>query len=300
MRSLNRDEGRLRQGEAMESVVGVRDLAFAISALAGRHRLSEERHDMLDLSRPFDLTGRTALVTGASSGLGLHFTRIMHAAGASVVLAARRVDRIESEVARLGSRAIAIEMDVSDEASIARGFEHLDARDTVCDIVVNNAGISGSGFALKMSTSDWDDVLDVNLRAPFIVAREAAKRLAAAKKPGSIVNISSILGLRGSMQLAAYMASKAGLIHLTHSLAIEFARYGIRVNALCPGYFKTEINAEFLESDYGKAMIGNIPQRRIGEIDELTAPFLLFASDAGSYVTGTTLVVDGGYAVNSL
>ncbi len=278
----------------------MRGLAFGRSDLAGRRRYGEERHDMLDLSRPFDLTGHTALVTGASSGLGLHFTRVMHAAGASVVLAARRVDRIEAEVASLGSRAIAIEMDVADEASIARGFERLDDAGTLCDIVVNNAGISGGGFALKMPTSEWDDVLDVNLRAPFIVAREAAKRLAGAKKPGAIVNISSILGLRGSIQLAAYMASKAGLIHLTHSLAIEFARYGIRVNALCPGYFKTEINAEFLESDYGKAMVQNIPQRRIGEAGELTAPFLLLASDAGSYVTGTTLVVDGGYAVNSL
>lgn len=254
---------------------------------------------MRDLIRPFDLTSQTALVTGASSGLGLHFTRIMHAAGASVVLAARRVERIEAEVARLGTRAIAIEMDVADEVSIARGFERIDAFGR-CDIVVNNAGISGSGFALETSTADWDAVLDVNLRAPFVVAREAARRLVAANAHGAIVNISSILGLRGAQRLAAYMASKAGLIHLTQSLALEFARYGIRVNALCPGYFKTEINAEFLESDYGLAMVRNIPQRRIGEIDELGAPFLLLASGAGSYITGTTLVVDGGYAINSL
>ncbi len=248
----------------------------------------------------FSLDGRTALVTGASSGLGRHFARVLHAAGASVVLAARRVDRIEAEAAALGERARALAMDVADEASIAAGFERLAADGTLCDIVVNNAGISGSNLMLQMETTEWDSVIEVNLRGPFLVAREAARRLVAAKRPGSIVNIASILGLRVSPALAPYMASKAGLIHLTRSMAFEFARYGIRVNALCPGYFATEINDEFLRTEYAQASIKRVPQRRIGDLRDLTGPLLLLASDAGAFMTGEALVVDGGQSINAM
>lgn len=247
-----------------------------------------------------DLSGRTALVTGASSGLGAHFARVLHESGATVVLAARRIDRLDAAVAALEERAHAIAMDVGDEASILAAFERIEATVGICDIIVNNAGISGGAFALKMSTQEWDRVVDTNLRAPFVVAREGAKRLAAAKKTGSIINIASVLGLRGSPQVAAYMASKAGLIHLTHALAIEFARYGIRVNAIAPGYFKTEISSEFLESDHGRALVARIPQRAIGEMEHLSGPLLLLASDAGAYMTGSVVVVDGGLSINSL
>jgi NAD(P)-dependent dehydrogenase (short-subunit alcohol dehydrogenase family) len=251
---------------------------------------------------PFaSLAGRTALVTGASSGLGEHFTRVLHAAGATVVLAARRVDRIRAEAQRLGERAFVVPMDVADEASIVSAFETVaDEHRLTCDVLINNAGISGSNLLLQMPTDEWDSVVGVNLRGPFLVAREAAKRMAAAKVPGSIVNIASILGLRVSPALAPYMASKAGLIHLTRSMAFEFARYKIRVNAICPGYFSTEINADFLETDYAQAMVKRIPQRRIGTLEELTGPLLLLASDLGAYMTGSTLVVDGGLSINSL
>jgi NAD(P)-dependent dehydrogenase (short-subunit alcohol dehydrogenase family) len=248
----------------------------------------------------FSLEGRVALVTGASSGLGRHFARVLHEAGATVVLAARRVDRIEAEAARLGERAHAMAMDVADEASIAAGFERIAGTVPPCDVIVNNAGISGSSLLLQMDTQEWDDVIRVNLRAPFLVAREAARRLVAAKRPGSIVNIASILGVRVSPALAPYMASKAGLIHLTRSMAFEFARYGIRVNALCPGYFATEINDEFLGTEYAQAMIKRTPQRRIGDLRDLTGPLLLLASDAGAFMTGEALVVDGGQSINSL
>lgn len=247
-----------------------------------------------------DLSGRTALVTGASSGLGAHFARVLHAAGATVVLAARRIDRLDAAVAACRERAHAIAMDVADEDSILAAFERIEASVGICDIIVNNAGISGGAFALKMSTQEWDRVVDVNLRAPFVVAREGAKRLAAARKSGSIINIASVLGLRGSPQVAAYMASKAGLIHLTHALAIEFARYGIRVNAIAPGYFKTDISSEFLESDHGRALVARIPQRAIGEMEQLSGPLLLLAGDAGAYMTGSVIVVDGGLSINSL
>jgi NAD(P)-dependent dehydrogenase (short-subunit alcohol dehydrogenase family) len=248
----------------------------------------------------FSLEGRVALVTGASSGLGRHFANVLHDAGATVVLAARRVERIEAEAARLGERARAIPMDVSDEASIAGAFEQLAADGVLCDVVVNNAGISGSSLMLQMETAEWDGVVEVNLRGPFLVAREAARRLVAAKKPGSIVNIASILGLRVSPALAPYMASKAGLIHLTRSMAFEFARYGIRVNALCPGYFATEINADFLKTETFQASLKRVPQRRIGDLRDLTGPLLLLASEAGAYITGEALVVDGGHSINSL
>jgi NAD(P)-dependent dehydrogenase (short-subunit alcohol dehydrogenase family) len=248
----------------------------------------------------FSLDGRVALVTGASSGLGQHFARVLHGAGATVVLAARRVDRIEAEAARLGERAHAVAMDVSDEASIAAGFEKIAETLPAPDVVVNNAGVSGSSMMLQMETPEWDGVIEVNLRGPFLVAREAARRLVAAKRPGSIVNIASILGLRVSPAVAPYMASKAGLIHLTRSMAYEFARYGIRVNALCPGYFATEINAEFLETDWAKASLKRVPQRRIGDLRDLAGPLLLLASDAGAFMTGEALVVDGGQSINSL
>jgi NAD(P)-dependent dehydrogenase (short-subunit alcohol dehydrogenase family) len=253
-----------------------------------------------DVTPRFSLDGRTALVTGASSGLGQHFARVLHAAGATVVLAARRVDRIEAEAARLNERASALAMDVTDEASILAGFELLAANGTVCDVVVNNAGISGSSMLLQMETAEWDNVIDVNLRGPFLVAREAARRLVTAKRPGSIINIASILGLRVSPALAPYMASKAGLIHLTRSMAFEFARYGIRVNALCPGYFETEINSDFLKTDYAQASLKRVPQRRIGDLRDLTGPLLLLASDAGAFMTGEAVVVDGGQSINAM
>jgi NAD(P)-dependent dehydrogenase (short-subunit alcohol dehydrogenase family) len=253
-----------------------------------------------DLTPRFSLDGRIALVTGASSGLGQHFARVLHAAGATVVLAARRVERIEAEAARLGERAHALMMDVTDEASILAGFELLAADGVVCDVVINNAGISGSSMLLQMETAEWDSVIEVNLRGPFLVAREAARRLVTAKRPGSIINIASILGLRVSPALAPYMASKAGLIHLTRSMAFEFARYGIRVNAICPGYFETEINSDFLQTDYAQASLKRVPQRRIGDLRDLTGPLLLLASDAGAFMTGEALVVDGGQSINAM
>jgi NAD(P)-dependent dehydrogenase (short-subunit alcohol dehydrogenase family) len=246
------------------------------------------------------MEGRTALVTGASSGLGRHFARVLHDAGASVVLAARRVDRIEADAAAYGERATALRMDVSDEASIHAGFEQLAKSHPPVDVVINNAGISGSNLILEMETAEWDQVIEVNLRGPFLVAREAARRLAAAKAPGSIVNIASILGLRVLPGVAPYMASKAAVIHLTRSMAFEFARYKIRVNALCPGYFDTEINSEFLQTEYAQALIKRTPQRRIGNLADLTGPLLLLASNAGAFITGEALVVDGGQSVNSL
>ncbi len=251
------------------------------------------------LDRLFSLANRRVLVTGASGGLGLHFARVAYAAGAKVVLAARRKDRIEAEAEKLGERAKAVVMDVADVHSIHHAFDAIEA-DGVCDVIVNNAGLAKVAPALEVSPNDWNAVVDVNLRGAFWVAQEAAKRLRALQKGGSIINIASILGERVIPSVASYAASKAGLIHLTRVLAVEWARYGIRVNALAPGYFETDMNAEFFSSDAGQAMIKRIPQRRLGRLEELSGPFLLLASGAAGYMTGSIITVDGGHSVNSV
>jgi len=246
------------------------------------------------------LGGRTALVTGASGGLGAHFAMTLAKAGAYVVLTARRTEALEAVVAGItdaGGQAAAIPMDVTNSASVADAFAGLGKP---FDIVVNNAGISGSGPALQLSDDEFQRVLDTNLTGAFRVARTAASAMKAANQPGSIVNIASILGLRVASQVAAYAASKAALIQLTRVTALEWARYGIRVNALCPGYVETPLNAEFFASEAGQALIRRIPQRRLGRMQDLDAPLLLMCSDASAYMTGATLAVDGGHLVSSL
>ena len=244
----------------------------------------------------FSLEGSRAFVTGASGQLGAHFARVLHAAGAQVVLAARRVEALEALATELGAGATAVALDVADEASIKAAFDTAG----LCDIIVNNAGIAVSKPVLQQTAADWDSVLDVNLRGCFLVATEAARRLVAAKRGGSIINIASIGGLRILQGVAGYTASKAGLVQLTKQMAVELARYNIRVNALCPGYVATPINAEFFASEPGQAVVKRVPQRRLGTPEDLTGPLLLLASPAGAHMTGAALVVDGGHSVNPL
>ena len=245
----------------------------------------------------WSLTGKTALVTGASSGLGRHFATVLADAGAEVILAARRADRLEqacAEIAADGGKARGVSLDVTDDASIAAFFQA-----NAPDIVINNAGIGTPGKAISYPTEDWDAVIATNLRGPFLVAQHAARKMAEGKG-GSIVNIASILGLRVGGDVAAYTTSKAGLIQLTKALALEWARHGIRVNALCPGYIVTELNEGFFGTPAGETLVKRIPQRRIGQPDDLDGALLLLASDAGRYITGATLAVDGGHLVSSL
>lgn len=248
----------------------------------------------------FDLSGRSALVTGASGGLGLHFAQLLASRGARVVLAARRVAHLESAcdfIRSSGGEATACVMDVCDADSVEEAVRSLEMRP---DILVNNAGISGGGSAVELTEDDWDRVVNTNLRGAFLVATAVARRLREAGQPGAIVNIASVLGLRVAGGLSAYAASKAGLVQLTKSLALEWARYGIRVNALCPGYIETDLNQDFFATDAGRALIKRIPQRRLGKLNELDAPLLLLASDMGSYMTGSVVAVDGGHLVSGL
>ena len=247
-----------------------------------------------------DVRGKRVLITGASSGLGQHFARLFAEQGAAVTLAARRLESLEAERDALrgrGAEATAVALDVSDSASIARLFA---GPEQPFDVVVNNAGISGAARALDLTEEAWDNTLDVNLKGPFLVAQAAAKALRQAERGGSIINVASIVALRVATELSAYAASKAGLVHLTRALSLEWARYGIRVNALCPGYIETEINRDFFASPAGEAMVKRIPQRRLGQMKDLDGAMLLLASDAGAYVTGSSLVVDGGHTNASL
>ncbi len=246
-----------------------------------------------------NLSGKTALITGASSGLGIHFGAVLARAGARVILCARREAALSKAAQALiaaGGQASIVKLDVTNPGSMDafnQAVSHV-------DILVNNAGVIHSGAALDQSDENWDLVLDTNLKGAFLVARAAARAMRAHGRGGSIINIASILGLRQAGGVLPYAVSKAGMIQMTKTLALELARFGIRVNALAPGYLETELNSDYLHSEDGKAMVRRIPQRRIGRLEELDGPLLLLASDASSYMTGSVLAVDGGHLVSGL
>ena len=257
----------------------------------------------------FSLEGQTALVTGASGGLGRHFAGVLARAGATVMLAARRGDLLAEAVAELkaaGQRAAAVVMDVTDAGSVATAFAEAEAACGPVSILVNNSGITVSASSLDLEEEDWDRVLDTNLKGAWLVSRAFARSVRAARKEGAItseaaiVNVASVLGFRVAGHVSAYAVSKAGLVQLTRAMGLELARFGIRVNALAPGYVATDLNRGFFESEAGKAMIARMPQRRLGTLGDLDGPLLLLASAASRYMTGSTVTVDGGHLVSSL
>jgi len=253
-----------------------------------------------DLSDLFSLSGQTALVTGASSGLGRRFALTLAAAGADVVLAARRTDKLNElagEIAGLGRRAEAVAMDVTDLSSIETAVHTAHRNMGRIDILVNNAGVAVTKSALDHTEEDWDFVIDTNLKGAFFVAQTVAKTMAE-DGGGSIINIASILGERVLKQLASYAAAKAGLVQATKSMALEWARHNIRVNAVAPGYIITEINRDFLTGAGGEKMRKGVPMRRFGEESDLDGPLLLLASGASGFMTGSVLTVDGGHVLS--
>jgi NAD(P)-dependent dehydrogenase (short-subunit alcohol dehydrogenase family) len=254
-------------------------------------------------SKRFDLTGRVALVTGASSGFGDHFARVLAEAGARVVAGARREDRLHrlvDEITAAGGAAHAVGMDVTDAASVAAAFAAAETKFGTVDLLVNNAGVAAPGTLHKTAEADWDWVMDTNLKGAWLVAAEAARRMLAAGRGGAIVNIASVLGMATSRGHGVYSATKAGVIQLTKHMALELAGKNIRVNAICPGYFKTEMNDEYFDSAAGQAYIAATPGGRLGRMEEMDGPLLLLASDAGSFINGALLPVDGGHLVMSI
>ncbi|MEM9045745.1 MAG: SDR family oxidoreductase [Pseudomonadota bacterium] len=240
-----------------------------------------------------DLSGKRALITGASGGLGRHFAEVLAANGAEVLLAARRTEALADAVREIGDQAQAIALDVLEPASVEAAFAQVGQ----VDILVNNAGVTMTKRALEVEDPEWDRILDTNLTGAWRVARAAA---GAMSDGGSLINIASILGLRVSGGVLPYSVSKAGVVQMTKALALEWARLGIRVNALAPGYIETDINRGFFETEAGQALIKRIPQRRLGRMRDLDGPLLLLASDASRFMTGTVVEVDGGHLISGL
>jgi len=249
----------------------------------------------------FSLKGRVALVTGASSGLGIQFAKALADNGAAVALVARRAGRLASlkdEIESKGGRAVAIEIDVTDRAGMLRAFDEAEKTFGTVTLLVNNAGVAQQPVrATDVTPEEWRRVLAVDLDAVFYWAQEAARRMVAAKKQGAIVNIASVLGFGVAKGVASYATAKAAVVQVTKALAVELAFKGVRVNAIAPGWFVTEINDTYLNSEAGIAMKRDIPMGRFGETGDLDGALLLLASDAGRYITGTTIVVDGGQVV---
>ncbi|MDD9716202.1 SDR family oxidoreductase [Dinoroseobacter sp. PD6] len=244
--------------------------------------------------RLFGLEGKRALITGASSGIGAHLARTLGQAGAEVILAARRADRLEAVAETLRADGIVAQtaaLDVTDAASVAAAVTTMGP----LDILINNSGVSGQDMVIDTTEADWDRVLDTNLKGAWRVSRAFAPGLIA--RQGTILNVASILGIGVLKTVGPYAASKAGLIQLTRAMALELARDGVRVNALAPGYIETPINTEFFASEAGQRMLRGVPQRRLGQPGDLDAAVLMLLGPGAGFVTGATVVVDGGHTL---
>ena len=249
----------------------------------------------------FNLAGRVALVTGASSGLGQQFARALADNGAAVALVARRADRLEAlrkDIEGKGGKAVAIEADVTDRAAMTAAFDAAEKAFGTVTILVNNAGVAQKPMRIaEVPPEEWRRVLGTDLDALFYWAQEAARRMLAAGKKGAIVNIASVLGFGVAKGTAAYAVSKAAVVQTTKALALELAFKGVRVNAIAPGWFVTEINDEYLNSEAGAAIKRDVPMGRFGNPGDLDGALLLLVSDAGAYITGAAILVDGGQVI---
>jgi len=250
------------------------------------------------MSDLFDVSREVVLITGASQGLGRQFARVLSAHGAAVALAARQTGKLkalEDEIKAKGGRAAAIEMDVTNNASIARGIDAAEAALGPVTVLINNAGIAVEKLAVEQSEADWDAVIGANLKGAYFAATEVARRMIARNAGGNIINIASVLGFSVVKFISPYAISKAGVVQTTKALALEFAASDIRVNALAPGYIDTDINHDVWETPAGEKLIKRIPQRRVGHESDLDGAIMLLASNASRYMTGSVVTVDGGF-----
>jgi len=250
----------------------------------------------------FDLTGKAAIVTGASSGLGRHFAITLAKAGAKVAMAARRVDQLTDlarEIEGFDGRAVPLALDVTDGESVRAAVAAAETELGSISILVNNAGVVVAKPLLDQTEADWDRVVDTNLKGAWLVAQEIARHMVRLGHGGSIINIASMLGLIVEETVPAYCAAKAGLIHLTKAMARELAAHKIRVNAICPGYFESAMTHDYLASSSGQRMLKRIPFQRPGVAAEIDGALLLLAADISSYMTGSIILVDGGHSLVS-
>ncbi|MFZ2155421.1 MAG: SDR family NAD(P)-dependent oxidoreductase [Bradyrhizobium sp.] len=250
------------------------------------------------MSDLFDVSKEVILVTGASQGLGRQFARVLSARGAAVVLAARQTAKLKSledEIRSKGGRAVAVQMDVTDIASIPKAFDSAEAALGPVSVLINNAGIAIEKLAIDQTEADWDAVINANLKGAYFAATELARRMIARKQQGNIVNVASVLGFGVMKFLSPYTVSKAGIIQATKAMALELAGNGIRVNALAPGYIDTEMNHDFWATPSGERLAKRIPQRHVGAESDLDGAILLLASSASRYMTGSVVTVDGGF-----
>ena len=252
----------------------------------------------------FDLKGQVAFVTGASSGLGAHFAQTLADAGAKVVVGARRADRLADLSAAInasGGTAVAVDLDVTDADSVAAAVAFAESEAGPVSILVNNAGIPPRALSLEMDETEWDSVMDTNLKGAWLMARAVGQQMVVHGQGGRIINIASVLGWRTvAKRVQSYAVSKAGMIALTETLALELGRYGILVNAIGPGYIKTELNSGFLESESGQRIQKRTALGRFGDPADLDGTLLLLASPAGAYITGSVIAVDGGLTLSTL
>ena len=255
-----------------------------------------------------DLSGRVALVTGASGGLGAQCAKTLAAAGAGVVLASRRLDKLKdlrAEIEAAGGDAHVVEMDVTDRHSIAAAVAHAETKMGSIDILVNNSGVSTTQRIQDVTEEDYDFIMNTNVRGAFFVAQEVGKRMLARARgsaPGTytggrIVNIASAAGLRVLSQISVYAMSKAAVIHMTRAMAVEWGRFGINVNALCPGYIDTEINHHHWQTEQGQKLVQMLPRKRVGQPEDLDALLVMLASGQSHFINGAVIAADDGFAV---
>ena len=255
-----------------------------------------------------DLSGRVALVTGASSGLGAQFARTLSRAGAAVVLAARRVERLKTLRAELeaeGGDAHVVTLDVTDHHSIKAAVAHAETEMGTIDILINNSGVSTTQKLVDVSPEDYDFVMNTNTRGAFFVAQEVGKRMIARSRgtaPGTftggrIVNIASMAGLRVLSQIGVYCMSKAAVVHMTRAMALEWGRFGINVSAICPGYIDTEINHHHWQTEAGQKLVQMLPRKRVGQPQDLDAALMMLCANESHFINGAVIQADDGFAV---
>lgn len=273
-----------------------------ITSPCGRHRDARDNNEEDVVGIEYNFEGKIALITGASSGLGARFAKVLAEAGAQVVLASRRIERLKelrAEIEAEGGAAHVVALDVTDYASIKAAIAHAETEAGPIDILVNNSGVSTTQRLVDVTPEDYAFVMDTNQRGAFFVAQETAKRMIARakgdpKKQHRIINIASVAGLRVLPQIGIYCMSKAAVVHMTKSMAVEWGRYGINVNAICPGYISTEINAAHFASEQGRTLINMLPRKRVGKPEDLDGLLLLLAADESHFINGAIVAADDG------